>query len=50
MNFVYEINPLDSLSYCNFEKLNNNLMSDFTKTNNVNAVNIIPSEIKVKHY
>ena len=50
--FIFRINVRDSLSYCNFEKLNNTYMINYDKDNKRNpleSINVLPAEIKVKH-
>jgi len=47
-NFVYRISPADSLSYCNFEKVNKCYLESYDKTNQLDVVNVTPSELKIK--
>lgn len=47
-NFAYEVSPQDSLSFCNFEKLNSTFKENFDKTQDIDTINVIPTELKIK--
>ena len=49
LNFLLEYNAFDSLQLCNFESRKQFLVEKIEKTSNINQINVIPTEIQVKH-
>jgi type 2A phosphatase activator TIP41 len=47
-NFTYRVNAADSLAYCNYEKVKNCFQETYDKTSKVDAINVIPAELKIK--
>lgn len=49
-NFVFEVNPIDCLKFCNFKFAKESLLENFEKTEKINGINYLPGEVTVKHY
>lgn len=47
-NFIFEVSPQDALSYINIAKLSKHYHETYDKTNDTEAVNVTPTELKIK--
>jgi hypothetical protein len=49
LDFVYEVTPSESLRVCNFKVRDNRLLpAEVVRTHEVNHINVVPTEVKVK--